>query len=638
MPAIDQLIADLRADGAVESEGRFTLDREQARAKMQKFQLVDARRYVLELVQAAVLRGATNISFDIDADDMRMRFDGTPFAEAEFDDLYGSLFSDGDGRALQGVRQLALALNAALGMDPKHIHVRSGSTELRMIPGQPDAIRALGKADTRTEIHVRQRFKLRTFVDFFLNLTGRLGEEQYLRQRCRYASIPVSLDGTRIAHGLDHGHEAGTGAGAGAGILAISGADYRGTLRLVESITPCELILIKDGVWIDSKELRRAGNHLVAVIEGDSLRKDVSQARIVENAALERIEAAIVHARWRLWALAHERASGEARLRVAAQIREQLLEYSERGELLEHADARALAAQVVFSECRDRHTTFSLLDLAERAARDGAPLRFSARSFDELSYDDGDPVLLLEDSSVRARLARTLGVDVVSAEDLLARAHRRLEGRKRWLTRLAPAELPANVGYAVRWAFEIEVAKLGRIAGEIGIDELIYAQPQAKAPTHLFMHAQGRLLGRTELALPLHPLWLAVEAAFEPNDEYTDAVRDRTFIGVLLQVLAQLAEPLARLVADAPDEWAEARARGLVKRWLGVMVNRADQVALLTKAGPNDTDNTDSQGLWLVYLPAVLRLQNNPHLCQSRSILLDQQRSTIVAYQVPLIA
>jgi hypothetical protein len=55
--ALEDLVASLRADGSVESEGQFTLDREQARSKMQKFQLADARRYVLELVQAAVLRG-----------------------------------------------------------------------------------------------------------------------------------------------------------------------------------------------------------------------------------------------------------------------------------------------------------------------------------------------------------------------------------------------------------------------------------------------------------------------------------------------------------------------------------------------------------------------------------------------------
>ena len=67
MAALDALMSELRADGALDSTGQFTLDREQARSKMQKFQLADARRYVLELVQAAILRGATSIAFDIRA-------------------------------------------------------------------------------------------------------------------------------------------------------------------------------------------------------------------------------------------------------------------------------------------------------------------------------------------------------------------------------------------------------------------------------------------------------------------------------------------------------------------------------------------------------------------------------------------
>src|SRR5690606_20095120 len=123
---------ELRAGGELDSRGQFTLDRAQARAKMQKFQLDDPRRYVLELVQAAVLRGATAVSFEIDADDMRMRCDGQPFTAAELAELWGSIFADGDDRPLRGLKQLALGLNAALGLNPKRIVVRSGDQELRL--------------------------------------------------------------------------------------------------------------------------------------------------------------------------------------------------------------------------------------------------------------------------------------------------------------------------------------------------------------------------------------------------------------------------------------------------------------------------------------------------------------------------
>ncbi len=63
---VDALIADLGADGTVDSEGRFTLDREVARKKLQRFQLEDPHRFVLELIRSAVQRGAERIEIWLD--------------------------------------------------------------------------------------------------------------------------------------------------------------------------------------------------------------------------------------------------------------------------------------------------------------------------------------------------------------------------------------------------------------------------------------------------------------------------------------------------------------------------------------------------------------------------------------------
>ena len=40
MPALDELIDELRGEGEVDSRGRFTLDPAKAREKMRRFQLV----------------------------------------------------------------------------------------------------------------------------------------------------------------------------------------------------------------------------------------------------------------------------------------------------------------------------------------------------------------------------------------------------------------------------------------------------------------------------------------------------------------------------------------------------------------------------------------------------------------------
>ncbi len=575
MAALDQLINDLRADGSVDSEGRFTLDREQARAKMQKFQLVDARRYVLELVQAAVLRDATAIEFEIDADDMRMRFDGVPFGAAELDDLYGSLFTDGDSRALRGVRQLALALNAALGMGPKHIHMRSGEVELRMVPGKRDAIITHDEPAARTEIHVRQRLRMRTFVDFFLNLAGRIAEEQYLRERCLFSTVPVTLDGKPISYGLAGGE-------SGLAKLEVSGEDFRGVLKLVDGAAQLELRLVKDGVWIDNRQPRDCGSNLIAVIEGENLRKDVSQAKIVESAALLRIDATLRRARWSLWKLAYEQLEGGEAERVWTMIAEQLLHFASREELEEVAEARALATQLRWRDCRGQGRRISLVDLLELALA-GETLRYAQATYPELPAD-GAPIVLVQDPRELAALDRLLERELVEADDLLGREQRRLLGRRAWLERAGEATLPTHVRFAVTGAI---VAKLdsGPVRGEVGVDVQLLTSPDLAAPVHLFMYKDGCLLGRAELELELPNLWLVIDAGFEPNLDHTDAVRDPAFITILLRSLAALREPFARLLSERAKDPNEALIRGLVKRWLIALVDRKSQVALLTRAG-----------------------------------------------------
>jgi hypothetical protein len=94
---VDQLIGELASAGEVHSEGGFSIDREKAREKMRQFQLADPRRYVLLLVQSAVHQGATKLDFEIDADDMRLTFDGRPFVREDLEELYTGP-SSGRGR------------------------------------------------------------------------------------------------------------------------------------------------------------------------------------------------------------------------------------------------------------------------------------------------------------------------------------------------------------------------------------------------------------------------------------------------------------------------------------------------------------------------------------------------------------
>ena len=85
-PADDaaQLIAELQAQGVVDSDGLFTLDRDQARRKLQLFQLANPARFVLELVQAAVLKGASRLFFSRRFAELRTQYaeDKTKYEQA----------------------------------------------------------------------------------------------------------------------------------------------------------------------------------------------------------------------------------------------------------------------------------------------------------------------------------------------------------------------------------------------------------------------------------------------------------------------------------------------------------------------------------------------------------------------------
>jgi hypothetical protein len=175
------LLEELRAGGELDSSGRFTLDRAQARAKMQKFQLVDARRYVLELVQAAVLRGATAIAFDIDADDMHMRFDGQVFTGRSSASCGGRSSRTARSGCCGGAAAGAGAERGA-GAGAAADHGAQRRASAGAASRARTSVTAIEPAVAGTTIHVEQRVRLGLVGLFFKNLGGRW------RRRCTCGS------------------------------------------------------------------------------------------------------------------------------------------------------------------------------------------------------------------------------------------------------------------------------------------------------------------------------------------------------------------------------------------------------------------------------------------------------------------
>jgi len=555
------LIEGLRAEGEVDSVGRFTLDPVKAREKLQKFQLVDAHRYVLELVQAAVLRGATEIAFDIDADDMHMRFDGAVFTAAELGDVWGSIFADGDDRLLRGVRQLALGLNAALGLGPKRIVVRSGGQELRLVPGAADVHRTVEPAIAGTTVHVVQRVKLAGLGLFFKNLVGSLAEEVHLRERCVYAAQTITLDGVRISQGFN--------VADALGVREIAAPGVRGLVAVTKGEGPAELRLIKDGVWIDSRELAGCGPGGLALVEGEGLRKDVSLAKIVADETLAAVLGQVQAARWSAMARVIELSrtlEGIAR-DYEKRVRAEVLRFWTPADFASGPDATIVAQGLIWYEARahdpDKKNGLGRLTLLDVNAavvpatdKEPATLRFSDRLYHQLVASAPAIPYVVEDE--RDALMRVLGCTLVPADEL-ERAARRDRARKQFLQRTSTGRLP-NRPYAIRERFVGD-----GVRGEIGI--LVSEGTGRRSQETTWLCREGCVLTALTLDWGIPGLEVEAEAGFEPNDEHDDAIRDEVVVDVALYMLAALQGVLEQL-AQSQDITIAAAARGIIKAWL----------------------------------------------------------------------
>jgi hypothetical protein len=160
--------------GRVVRKGRIRVDARKAMAKLREHLLVDLHLYAVEVARAAVLAGATRIDVEFDADDVILSFDGeAPEADA-LPRLFEHLIGEADGDGARHLRLLALAVNAALGLDPAWVEVASWKDgraakvtwtpalvaaierEEKALP-EPEAIAPPGGTDAGTRFHLRRK-------------------------------------------------------------------------------------------------------------------------------------------------------------------------------------------------------------------------------------------------------------------------------------------------------------------------------------------------------------------------------------------------------------------------------------------------------------------------------------------------
>lgn len=274
----------LRSEGALRARGEFSLDRDKAREKLQKYQLRDPHHYVLEFVQAAHLLGATVIRFDIDADEVEMSFDSTALTRDDLEDVYEAAFSSRLDRKTRALRHLAIGLTAAQAMDPALIRVEvvRGSTTTRMEieDGFDETIDVFDLAERGegTRIYLREKFRAGHLIEFFQNLRGELAEKVALREYCAQSPRPIFVGDERVSFG----HELADGVH---GQVPVETDHELGVIGIVPRGDTVEVTILQNGVKVVD---HRMPAHLVAaraVIESDRLTKNLSQSAFVEDDA-----------------------------------------------------------------------------------------------------------------------------------------------------------------------------------------------------------------------------------------------------------------------------------------------------------------------------------------------------------------
>jgi hypothetical protein len=197
------------------ARGTVLVDPRAAIAKLREYLLPEPAHYVLELVRVAVAGGASTIHLANDADDLVLTFDGEPLAARDLACLLDHLFSAADRR----LRLLAIAVNTALGLNPRHVDLYTTAHELpagmvaRVRWISADVARAAGASrddDAVTidvvpapdpfpargmRVHVRERFGPAVVREFFASEPL---ETRLLRARTGALRVPLVRAGARL--------------------------------------------------------------------------------------------------------------------------------------------------------------------------------------------------------------------------------------------------------------------------------------------------------------------------------------------------------------------------------------------------------------------------------------------------------
>lgn len=227
----------LRQGREAVATGHLALDREKARAKLQQFRLPDPHMYVLQLVRAASVLGATTIDFVVEPSTTTCVFDAT-FDEYAADEMWAAAFEERSGAQSSALRNLALAISSAQALNPAFIEVDSGGQKHRFVGEETDV--GSSEPTSQTTIVVKEKFRFGHLVEFFESFVGLLPEARALERVCKYSLMNVRCNGTPVSISWNRPTKD----------FQVEGGAVR--VHATRALTQVRYVLLRDDVMVDS--------------------------------------------------------------------------------------------------------------------------------------------------------------------------------------------------------------------------------------------------------------------------------------------------------------------------------------------------------------------------------------------------
>ena len=262
-------------------KGRFRVDRKRALSKLERFQLEDPARYVLELVAAAVCAGAPRVDIRNDADDFEVTFRGEAPTEAELATLWDHLFArDAQGRDAM-LQHLATGVLAALATKPRWIRIDRGETDeagaVRLAVSDPTETRPEPLDDRElvgTRVHVRERVSPAVLREALMGSFADPAEARLVRGACHQSPIPLRLNGTELPRAVEPPLT----------LLDVPLlGERKGQLWLVPPGAFGVVEIVRHGLVMAEVRESLGRCALVGVLHGDELRLNASRSMVVDD-------------------------------------------------------------------------------------------------------------------------------------------------------------------------------------------------------------------------------------------------------------------------------------------------------------------------------------------------------------------